>query len=440
MDIMDISCSGETMSEEKENKNPFDRLTAFASEAVEMVGDAANGAACVIGDAAAGVANTVGNAAVAVAGAAGDAADGVSEAVTGVLAPMAKQECAESQKPGIPDPMLDTRELKELDSLTERIKKLEEPDVLKKMGDAIGQIVPSQVKDALDGAANAVQSQKLYEDAMGVIAKGFLAVEEQAARFTIDEHAVLDEYRKTYPNLAINSLNELSLLRSYDVAKVAHDQKVQHLLVAFAEGAATGAPGFAGLPFNLVLSTFLYYRAVQSIAMLYGYDAKNNPDELMIAGEVFSYSLMPGEGRNDGLAGTVGKIMMLAEVTTVRQTVKKGWKAMIEQGGTTLLIAQIRSLAHGAARKALEKAGKKGLEVGAFRSVFEQVGRRLTQKAIGRAVPFVGAAIGAFFDAGQMSAVLEYADIFYHKRFIMEKEYRVELLTGEAQEMPVELA
>lgn len=40
------------------------------------------------------------------------------------------------------------------------------------------------------------------------------------------------------------------------------------------EGGGTGAFGFWGLPFNLVLSTFLYFRAVQSIAMFYGYDVK----------------------------------------------------------------------------------------------------------------------------------------------------------------------
>ena len=43
--------------------------------------------------------------------------------------------------------------------------------------------------------------------------------------------------------------------------------------------------GFAGLPFNLGLSTFLYYREVQSVAMYYGYDIKNDTAELVIANE-----------------------------------------------------------------------------------------------------------------------------------------------------------
>lgn len=39
------------------------------------------------------------------------------------------------------------------------------------------------------------------------------------------------------------------------------------------------------MPFNLGLSTFLYYREVQSVAMYYGYDIKNDTAELVIANE-----------------------------------------------------------------------------------------------------------------------------------------------------------
>lgn len=79
-------------------------------------------------------------------------------------------------------------------------------------------------------------------------------------------------------------------------------------------------------------------------------------------------------------------------------------------------------------KKALENAGKKGLENNIFREIFEQVGRRLTLKAIQRAVPVVSAGIGALVDTAQMSTVLQYADIFYHKRFLIEKKERVSRL------------
>ena len=48
----------------------------------------------------------------------------------------------------------------------------------------------------------------------------------------------------------------------------------------------------------------------------------------------------------------------------------------------------------------------------------------------GKGVPIAGAIIGGFMDTSQMKRVLDYADIFYHKRFILEKEIRVEKLKG----------
>ena len=56
------------------------------------------------------------------------------------------------------------------------------------------------------------------------------------------------------------------------------------------------------------------------------------------------------------------------------------------------------------------------------------IGRRLTLNAVQKAVPVVSGAIGALFDAGQMRRVVDYADIFYAKRFILEKEARIGML------------
>ena len=104
---------------------------------------------------------------------------------------------------------------------------------------------------------------------------------------------------------------------------------------------------------------------------------------------------------------------------------KKGWAAMAQRGGACLLIAQMRALAHTSARKALAQTGRAGLEKSVFRNVLEQIGRRLPQKVVQRGVPIVGGVIGALFDAGQMQRVLSMADVFYHKRFLVEKELRV---------------
>lgn len=60
-----------------------------------------------------------------------------------------------------------------------------------------------------------------------------------------------------------------------------------------------------------------------------------------------------------------------------------------------------------------------------FKEAFEQIGRKLTLKTVQKAVPVVSAVFGALIDTAQMNKVLEYADIFYQKRYILEKESRI---------------
>ena len=78
--------------------------------------------------------------------------------------------------------------------------------------------------------------------------------------------------------------------------------------------------------------------------------------------------------------------------------------------------------------KALENAGKKGLEQTVFRGILEQLGRYTTLKTTGKSMPIIGGVFGALFDTTQMKKVLDYADIFYHKRFIEEKNVRINYL------------
>ena len=323
-----------------------------------------------------------------------------------------------------PDPMYDSREMRELSELTERYEKLTEPGILDRAGSAVMGFLPDGVKDLARGAAESLTEQELYTQMMKIVAEGFGTLERYAAAATVSDKDVLASVNKEAEE-HLSSLDELCLLRSYVVARTAQGQNVQHLLLAAVEGAATGAVGFAGIPFNLVLSMFLYYRAVQSIALSYGYDVRNDPSELLIASQVLSFAFSPTGADLGGAAGVVGKIMGIAEVATVGQVVKKGWQAMAERGGACLLIAQMRALAHASARKALEKAGKAGLERSAFRNILEQVGKRLPQKAVQRGVPIIGGLIGALFDTGQMQRTLSIADTFYHKRFLVEKELRV---------------
>ena len=135
------------------------------------------------------------------------------------------------------------------------------------------------------------------------------------------------------------------------------------MISSFVEGGATGLFGFAGIVPNIVTSTFCYYRAVQSIAMSYGYDVKNDADELMIASEVFATALAPRGNASGEMAGIIGKIMMISEAEAIKQTVKKGWTEMAARGGVALLLTQMRAWLTVRQRRLFRRRAKKGLRI-----------------------------------------------------------------------------
>lgn len=336
----------------------------------------------------------------------------------------------------VPDPIIDDREEEALVSLQGRYDKLAQPGAISKLGKAIGEILPTGVKDAAGKAAgkmaDGITASELYAKMMASVAQGYAVMEGQISKYTLDEHQIVAAIDKTVSDNSIENLHEVCLARSYELEKAVASLKLQSQALAFAEGGATGAAGFiVGVSSNLVMSSLLFFRAVQSIAMAYGYDVKNDPAEMAIAGGVFSNSMNPSSAQGaDGLAGSIGKIMMMAELAGAKQAAKRGWAAMIQHGGVPLVIAQMRALANQAAKKALEKAGKKGLEQSVFSGVLRQIGRKLALKSVNKVVPVVGGVIGAGFDTAQMTRILEYADVFYQKRFLLEKEDRIASLLG----------
>lgn len=326
----------------------------------------------------------------------------------------------------LPTPIIDQQELASLDRLTARYDKLIEPSKIAKLGKKAGQLVPQKIKDLSRDIGLSISEQELYAQMMSVVASGFKAIEEQAAKFSISEEQILNKVNQYSAGYPITKLNEICFIRSYDLSKLVSKYKGQDTFAAVVEGGGTGAFGFWGLPFNLVLSTFLYFRAVQSIAMFYGYDVKNDSAELVIASEVFTNALSPANNDiNNETTNIIAKIMVMSQAAVVKQTAKKTWTDMAARGGIPLLLVQMRALAHKSAKKALENVGAKGLENNLFKEAFEQIGRKLTLKTVGKAVPIFSALIGALIDTAQMKKVLEFADIFYQKRFILEKETRI---------------
>ena len=335
----------------------------------------------------------------------------------------------------IPNPIIDSKEEKALEELTERYKKLIEPGKVAKAGkkakQAISQKIPNSVKALADNAKQAVVEAEVYEKVMKIVADGFETVEKNASKVTISEKNVIAQINETLESNEISYLEEICLARGYNISKAVNKFKLKNLGIAFLEGGGTGAFGFAGIPFNLVLSTFVYYRAVQSVAMFYGYDVKNDASELIIASDVFTNAMSPSSSSHNEVGSTIAKFMVMAETSAIKTTVKKGWEAMASRGGVSLVITQIRALANKAAEKALIKTEKAAIEKHLFKNIFEQLGKRLTQKFVERSMPVIGAGIGALFDTSMMNTIIEYADVFYNKRFLLEKETRIELLTDD---------
>ncbi len=330
----------------------------------------------------------------------------------------------------IPEQIVDAKEAHALVSLTETYEKMIEPSAINNAIAKATEKLSDPLKNTLKEITNSVSANELFIKCIDVLGRSFQTLEQFAAKVTLSEAEVVKQIDAVVPKNHITSLDDICLARSYDIQRVVNKNKLIDIIAALAEGAATGAPGFAGIPFNIVLSTFLFYRAVQSVALFYGYDVKNDPTELQIASEVFACALNPSNRNGSDLSNAIAKVMLLTTATSVKQTVKKGWTQMAEKGGVYLLLTQIRALANSSAKKALEKAGKTGLEKTVFSEVLEQLGKKLTQKAIGKAIPYIGAIIGAAIDTSQMISILNYAEIFYCKRFILEKRERIAALCG----------
>ena len=59
------------------------------------------------------------------------------------------------------------------------------------------------------------------------------------------------------------------------------------------------------------------------------------------------------------------------------------------------------------------------------------IGRKLPLRVVQKGIPIAGAILGASVDTWQVVQCIDYANIFYQKRFILEKKERVALLLGE---------
>ncbi len=327
----------------------------------------------------------------------------------------------------LPNPILDSREINSIDGLTYKYIQLKKPGTVTKLAKKTLDVAPKEIKFLGVDIKKAFSEKDLYNQCMKVVVDGFKILEEKTAKYTISRSSVISQVNKFVPDVTITDLNEFCLVRSYDLMKLITLQKYQNLAFVFVEGSVTGVLGFAGVPFNLVLSTFLFFRAVQSIAMFYGYDVKNDENELVIASEVFMKSLITDSNEDDELSKILEKIMMMNKATAFFKNTGENSDVKIKDT-TQMTLDRMYDLASQSAKKAVEKVGQKTFEEAVFKELFEQIGRKLTKGFQKKSIPIVSLATGAFFDTVQMKKLIDYANIFYCKRFILEKENKIHSL------------
>ncbi len=122
--------------------------------------------------------------------------------------------------------------------------------------------------------------------------------------------------------------------------------------------------------------------------------------------------------------------MFATNVTALKESLSKlTYEQMAQKGGAELLYVQIRALANAQAKKALEKVGKEGVEAGIFKNLLEQIGKKISKETGKKVVPVIGAMVGALSDTHTMNNIIKGANLIYHKRFLFEKNIRLNELS-----------
>ena len=123
--------------------------------------------------------------------------------------------------------------------MTEQYEKMAAPSKLKQLTDMAGLKIPENlctaVGDAVDELTSEIQQQELYAQVMKQVVDGFKAIEEQAAKYSVTEAQIVEAANTTLEDVTIRSIDELFMLRSFDVARIAAGENGRHLLLAATE-------------------------------------------------------------------------------------------------------------------------------------------------------------------------------------------------------------
>ena len=333
--------------------------------------------------------------------------------------------------PEIPYPLLDKKEIAAEKRLVVQYEKFCKPgrlgSALNTAGKTLVKLIPAAVKQRLTDVGDGLSEAEVFKKALELAGKGFGTLVKLTATHTVSKNMLLNSLRRS--GSEVEAFEYIPFLRGYEVERAVHRAHLSRMAAAAAEGAITGFPGAVGIPFNLVLSFFLFFRATHAIALTYGYDVQDDPGELAIASEVTLHSLEPRLAPSTGgISASMAKLMAASQLATLQSALTKRltYETMLKNGGMQAMFVQLRAAGHATARKALQKSGQKSLEAGIFMGLVEKAGAVLSKRVVAKAIPIFGALISAGIDSYLMNRVLEGSNLAYHKRFLLEKAFRIE--------------
>lgn len=340
----------------------------------------------------------------------------------------------------LPDQILDSRERKRFSELKDEYEDFRSPGFLGRQSNRAKRGLSSAHESltewvpGLDTAEKSVQNllieaseKEIVEEALSMAAKGGGNAFRWCAQSTLSKDAVCR--RLDGDDVRAGEFGRICTNRSYRLEPLAEKDWKSRWGAAL-QGLGTGAIGGArGILLNLALSTVLFLRATQRVALHFGYDAVGRDHEQIIASEITLKALQPGGSASGSTGGLLGKMMNAAEISGLKRGLQhRTYQEMAKQGGAQLLYTKLRATANKAAEKALDRAGKEGFETTLVRRLLRDLGERMPQRVGQRVVPVVGGFVAGSIDTFQMQQVIRGAVLHYHKRFIAEKEERVRQL------------
>lgn len=193
-------------------------------------------------------------------------------------------------------------------------------------------------------------------------------------------------------NEDINQLSDLKMLSLDQLNYLSNQQTAKHRVISFTQGALAGTGGILLLGLDIPATLVINLRAVQLVAMSYGYDV-NVPSEMMISLKVFHAATLPARIQ------AVGWQELKKELDNIHQYnyFYEGDERLTDESWLDQPLQQV----------------VKAFAIMAFR------------KKLIQGLPLVGMAIGAGLNYQLCRRVTDFSKQFYQMRYLMEKKEKL---------------